>query len=842
MLRSLLFFLTLQFILVANESTVMTEFSTQNADIFLSRNPVTEVKPHFKHIPKRVGRYTREDWQTAIDTTWGEGLPIEDKLDAFDTYMEFVDGYYACFQNLDVEWDALMRYREEIAAGVSAGRFSGILSHVIYELMEMHTWVIDLDIAYDVLEPGVPIFRSSGYWEVGHFGAALTPISDSSLVVYAVVENHPLNLQQGDVVLGYDGVPYKDLYPELLDAQLPWGGPARWGTTESSMTHAMLTGAGLNWHLFDTLDVVKHASGDTVHLATAPLADEEMSIYALESIDVPGVPRPDWDNESDVSWGMVEGTQIGYIYVNSWSTGWSAGSDFSAAVRELMVNHETEGLIIDFRMQDGGSAAQADAGFGKLFGVNPLEILYDRRANIFDHFAMEPSECSLIPLSVDPGWYEKPIAVLLGPHCGSSGDLNALRIISHPMVRTFGKATNGSFLCNSINMTGALPDPIAGRYVPNNGYLEDAPGEYLMHVGFEVDEEIWLTQEDVANNFDTVVGRAMEWLQSKAYAYDISTDQLCYSGEGVDTIRISAKTVTPDQNIVSLSINMKDEFGSIIDSTDLYDDGTHGDITTDDGMCTGFILKPVSEGCYPYDLRFTDSTGGTEYVIPKIGYAMTAGPLVFDEITVANMDHPNPGASYLFYFNIKNLGETASVGDVSAQIFSRDETLTVTTVPRSFGNLVAGESAQSHTGNYFGVHFASDSIVEAMDYTLDLEIYSNDMHFWTDSLTVRLYPVGISAEKVMPEEYSLSQNFPNPFNSNTTINYGLPENELVRLIVYDMQGRSVRLLVDDIHTRGEYRVTWDGRDHQGNALSTGVYFARFSAGAHNDVIKMMLIK
>ena len=109
---------------------------------------------------------------------------------------------------------------------------------------------------------------------------------DSSLLVYNAMANHPLGLVPGDIVLGYQGIPWKRIYPELLAAELPLTGGI-WGSSPSSFTHTMLGGAGLNWHLFETIDVVRHATGDTVHLPVAPLSAATDTIQAYEQLPCP---------------------------------------------------------------------------------------------------------------------------------------------------------------------------------------------------------------------------------------------------------------------------------------------------------------------------------------------------------------------------------------------------------------------------------------------------------------------------------------------------------------------------------------------------------------------------
>ncbi len=89
----------------------------------------------------------------------------------------------------------------------------------------------------------------------------------------------------------------------------------------------------------------------------------------------------------------------------------------------------------------------------------------------------------------------------------------------------------------------------------------------------------------------------------------------------------------------------------------------------------------------------------------------------------------------------------------------------------------------------------------------------------------------------IPKEFKLSQNFPNPFNPMTKINYALPKQGFVTLKIYDITGREIQTLVNDVKKAGYYSV-----DFNGSSLSSGVYFYRIQS---NDFIltkRMILIK
>jgi hypothetical protein len=93
-----------------------------------------------------------------------------------------------------------------------------------------------------------------------------------------------------------------------------------------------------------------------------------------------------------------------------------------------------------------------------------------------------------------------------------------------------------------------------------------------------------------------------------------------------------------------------------------------------------------------------------------------------------------------------------------------------------------------------------------------------------------------------PEVYALGDNYPNPFNPETTIKYQLPDAVDVRLDIYNVVGQVVRTLVADNQIAGRYIVQWDATDDSGQDLSSGIYFYRLQAGEFQEVSKMLLLK
>ncbi|MDZ7361220.1 MAG: T9SS type A sorting domain-containing protein [candidate division KSB1 bacterium] len=101
-----------------------------------------------------------------------------------------------------------------------------------------------------------------------------------------------------------------------------------------------------------------------------------------------------------------------------------------------------------------------------------------------------------------------------------------------------------------------------------------------------------------------------------------------------------------------------------------------------------------------------------------------------------------------------------------------------------------------------------------------------------------------TAPESLPQRFTLQQNYPNPFNPSTTIEFSLPENYrgAVSLRIYNMLGEIVRELVAGELSAGVYRQVWDGLDHSGRRLASGLYLYQLRAGSFSATRKLLLMK
>lgn len=464
------------------------------------------------------GTYSAADWGQIVDARWGPGDSDSRKLQLFDTWWNEINLKFGGFHGIDLDIAAMKaEYRPEIQAGVSAGRFSGIMNHFTFRLQEMHTYIWDNRIRNTPLTPGTPIMVVGHYGDNRRFGANLSVLPDSSLLVYETVSSHPLGLVPGDRVLGYDGVAWKDLYPVLLEAEMPLLLNPIHANTDEANYHYLMQSAGLNWHLFDTIDVVRHASGDTLHAPTSDLAGLTETIWGKDQIAPPGVPWPDRSAGDRVGFGVIDGTNVGFVTVTSWTfdAQFDIRARFEQAVDELMHVREVDGLIFDFRFNTGGGAL-AREGLQLLFDEVTPTVGFDRRVVGGDHRQMEPDPSrreANLTIQPDPAtFFDGPIAILIGPGSISAGELEARRMSFHPNARIFGlPAAAGNTGSDFISIGDS--NFFASR--ANSAQYLAANHEYLTHSPLLPDEEVWFEVEDVVNGVDTVIEAALGWIETE---------------------------------------------------------------------------------------------------------------------------------------------------------------------------------------------------------------------------------------------------------------------------------------------------------------------------------------
>ncbi len=472
------------------------------------------------------------NFETAVDSMWGLNTPGFNQATLLAIWNSF-DRHAAVFtEESSNSWDSI--YDVYLSGScdldtISRGQLCAIAQRWVAVMNDGHCWASDTGIANTPLAPGVPLLKCFPWGNNTHFGAGLTALPDGTALVYDVVPNHPLGLEPGDIILGYDDMLWSEIYPLLYAQEIPLSGltepplHALFQNHALARHHAWTSVAGLNWHFFDSINVLKYNTGLPETYSTGPLIGQSTPIWCTEQISIDGIDRPDVLSDEFVTWGIYPGTDIGYIYYAAMLP--PSLDQWEAALDSLLAEYETSGIIIDLRYNLGGWVSQLPT-FHQLFDTTFDFADCRDRCNLTDRLSLCEGDCwpNIGIVGGSPGQsYDHPIAVLIGPGAGSLGDQVPIALSYHPMARLFGKPTAGllSFsgypsYFNTINgwcIQGGKPVLI----------LTSDPGDPLHDNIFPIDpvfswvdyEDVWLTPEMVAQGKDDVVEAALAWIDSR---------------------------------------------------------------------------------------------------------------------------------------------------------------------------------------------------------------------------------------------------------------------------------------------------------------------------------------
>ena len=102
--------------------------------------------------------------------------------------------------------------------------------------------------------------------------------------------------------------------------------------------------------------------------------------------------------------------------------------------------------------------------------------------------------------------------------------------------------------------------------------------------------------------------------------------------------------------------------------------------------------------------------------------------------------------------------------------------------------------------------------------------------------------VGVDTATDIPEGFSLTQNFPNPFNPSTVLKFSIPTECTIALTIYSLTGQEIKTLVSGQVKPGNFKIVWNGNDCQGNKTGSGIYICMLKAGNVCCQRKIVLIR
>lgn len=151
-------------------------------------------------------------------------------------------------------------------------------------------------------------------------------------------------------------------------------------------------------------------------------------------------------------------------------------------------------------------------------------------------------------------------------------------------------------------------------------------------------------------------------------------------------------------------------------------------------------------------------------------------------------------------------------------------------------------------GNTVGATYGTtkeDYLVIGANGVCTLRVHGYNQSAVEKALDEALAATGVKdTPSTKPADFLLDQNYPNPFNSQTVIRFHLSQNgtQMVALKIYDVRGREVVTLTNQHLSPGIYQFPWAGKNNQGQAVTSGVYYYVLTVGTHQEMRKMTLIQ
>ena len=144
---------------------------------------------------------------------------------------------------------------------------------------------------------------------------------------------------------------------------------------------------------------------------------------------------------------------------------------------------------------------------------------------------------------------------------------------------------------------------------------------------------------------------------------------------------------------------------------------------------------------------------------------------------------------------------------------------------------VTGAVGSGNQGDNIGITSVGNKL-----WPVWMDDHTGNYQIWTAAVDVNSIGVTQIITEV-PEGFFLTQNYPNPFNPTTNLEFGISKLGFVSLKVYDLLGKEVTTLVNEIKPAGLYEVEFDG-----SILPSGIYYYKLEAGSFSETKKMLLIK
>ena len=145
------------------------------------------------------------------------------------------------------------------------------------------------------------------------------------------------------------------------------------------------------------------------------------------------------------------------------------------------------------------------------------------------------------------------------------------------------------------------------------------------------------------------------------------------------------------------------------------------------------------------------------------------------------------------------------------------------------------------------LNLSTSFILDIVNFSdLNIQLWEPGNNYYDSLVTVgalqQITSLSVNEKISSPVLFNLSQNFPNPFNSLTSIKYEIFKSGLIKIVIINSKGEEVRSIINKYHHAGEYLIQWDGMDSQGINMASGIYFYKIISDGRIKTQKMIYLK
>ncbi len=290
---------------------------------------------------------------------WGE-LPAEKErlIKVIQNILAYTDRTFPGFKGLGLDWSKFEKETLKKAKKIkNYGDFLSILTKITFNLKEGHSEAIThklsgiiedenpFELEYELFRENAPIFFTNIH--LTRIGACYVITDKEELVITRTIdENNPYNFKQSDEIVGFNGIPWQEWYHHLLEANIPIYGSA--GASEGAIKYNLLESGMVNVNLFEKINIKRYDTGkiETLKITFIEIPKKKydyFDVYSREYVctdlisDIPNISYPhkvevsnsnqektedikETDFKDAISSGIIEGKNIGYIYLTKFPT------------------------------------------------------------------------------------------------------------------------------------------------------------------------------------------------------------------------------------------------------------------------------------------------------------------------------------------------------------------------------------------------------------------------------------------------------------------------------------------------------------------------------------------